>query len=105
MVNDRGTIKWTSMMMPEHINMLNQMWNEKEYKTKPIIDAQQLSEMNTKLQLAIHNNLTVRIKYYKNHDFHTMAGKLKSIDINNKQIVLQGKERICLTDILDVIIE
>jgi len=31
-VNDRGTKKWTAMMMPEHEEMLHQMWQEQEYK-------------------------------------------------------------------------
>ncbi|MFD1848886.1 YolD-like family protein [Oceanobacillus bengalensis] len=107
LVNDRGTKKWTAMMMPEHIHLLNQMWKEKEYKEKPNLDMQQLNEMNSKLQLAIHNNLTVEIKYYEAYDFHMIQGKLEKIDIVNKYIVLENSERkkILFDQIIDVMID
>ncbi|GIP64468.1 hypothetical protein J32TS6_30230 [Virgibacillus pantothenticus] len=41
MVNDRVTIKWTSIMLPEHVEMLEEVWKEQEYKEKPILDEQQ----------------------------------------------------------------
>ncbi|WP_419893407.1 YolD-like family protein [Oceanobacillus kimchii] len=41
-VNDRGTIKWTAMMLPEHAELLNQLKEKKNRKQKPILDEQQL---------------------------------------------------------------
>ncbi|MFC2947662.1 YolD-like family protein [Virgibacillus sediminis] len=87
-LNDRGTKKWTSLMMPEHIQLLNQMWKEKEYKEKPILDEQKMQDINAQLQLAIHNNLTVNIKNNANRDYETIAGKLLKIDSLDKQIQL-----------------
>ncbi|WP_040954083.1 YolD-like family protein [Virgibacillus sp. SK37] len=86
MVNDRGNIKWTSIMMPEHINLLKQMWEEKDHKKKPILDEQQVNEISLKLQLAISNDLNVSIDYYKQHDFHKINGKLIKIDLMRKYL-------------------
>ncbi|MFC2948128.1 YolD-like family protein [Virgibacillus sediminis] len=106
-VNDRGTKKWTSLMMPEHIQLLNQMWEEKEYKEKPILDEQKMQDINAQLQLAIHNNLTVNIKYYARHDYETVQGKLLKIDLLNKQIQLNDEDGtvIPLDCVLDIIID
>ncbi|MFC3040405.1 YolD-like family protein [Virgibacillus xinjiangensis] len=106
-LNDRGTKKWTSLMMPEHIQLLNKMWEEKEYKEKPILDEQKMQDINAQLQLAIHSNLTVNIKYYANHDYETIAGKLLKIDSLNKQIQLNDEDRtvIPLDSIMDIFID
>ncbi|MEC5424295.1 YolD-like family protein [Virgibacillus sp. C22-A2] len=107
MVNDRGNIKWTAMMMPEHINLLNQMWEEKEYKEKPLLDEQHMYEINMKLHLAISNNLNVFIEYYKDHDFHEINGKLKMIDSTQKYLQLDDENptEILMENILDVHID
>lgn len=28
-VNDRGTMKWTTMMLPEHVKLLKEMWSQR----------------------------------------------------------------------------
>ncbi|WP_066189359.1 YolD-like family protein [Amphibacillus sp. Q70] len=106
-MNERGTIKWTSLMLPEHVQMLNEWTEEDNWKTKPILDEQQIEENSMKLQLAIHNNLTVEIKHYKDRYFHMAKGKLYKIDIVNKYIKIDNEERtkINLNDLIDVAID
>ena len=38
MLKDRGTIKWTSLMLPEHVERLKNMWSETEKTAKPLLD-------------------------------------------------------------------
>lgn len=80
MVNDRGTIKWTTMMLPEHANLLREMWSQKEWKEKPILDEQLVNEINLKLQLALKDDLTIEIEYFKDHDYQKTKGKLLGVD-------------------------
>lgn len=80
MINDRGTIKWTSMMLPEHANMLKEMWSQKEWKEKPMLDEQLITEMNLKLQFALKDDLTIEIEYFKDHDYHKIKGKLLGVN-------------------------
>lgn len=97
MINDRGTIKWTSMMMPEHQNMLKEMWSQKEWKEKPMLDEHLINEINLTLQEALANDLTIEIEYFKNHDYHKMKGRLLGVNpllnyvrINDKEIPLDS---------------
>lgn len=90
-VNDRGGIKWTAMMMPEHIELLKQTWQEQERKQKPIIDEQKQEEINLKLQMAVKNELTIDLKYFLNHDFYKAKGKVVSIDRQNRYIKVAGQ--------------
>ncbi|GGB56944.1 hypothetical protein GCM10011409_38160 [Lentibacillus populi] len=103
MVNDRGTIKWTSIMMPEHIKLLNEMWDELERKDKPILDDQQKLDIDLKLQCAIKDDLTVEVKYFSDGDYLTAKDKLQMID--RKKIMLQDGKEIPLNDVLDVYID
>lgn len=103
MINDRGTIKWPSSMLPEHVEMLKQLREEESYKQKPLIDEQLMEENEIKLQLAIHNNSSVRIKYFHNHDFHTVKGKLRSVN-QDGTIIINDEERtkIKFNDVIEV---
>lgn len=103
-LKDRGTKKWTSLMLPEHIELLKDAFAEFEYKEKPILDEQQIIEINTQLKHALKANLAVEIKYYLDHDFYTSKGKLLNIDTFGGYLRLddENKEEIYLIDIVDV---
>lgn len=79
-MRDRGNIKWTSMMLPEHQELLNEMWRQKEWKEKPILDEHLLTEINVDLQMALQHDLTIEIEYFKDQDYHKIKGKLLGVD-------------------------
>ncbi|MFD2628770.1 YolD-like family protein [Oceanobacillus kapialis] len=90
-VNDRGTIKWTSMMMPEHIEILKQLNEQQDWKEKPIISDYQKEEMNLALQLALKDDLTIELEYFKNHDYHKIKGKLLGVDVLNQFVKIEDE--------------
>src|SRR5699024_4328863 len=108
-VNDRGTKKWTAMMMPEHEEMLQQMWKEQEYKQKPILDEQEQFELNTRLQLALQNDLTVEVEYYdhNSHDSRKIKGKLLLADTLANTLKFDNGENTAVSfdDVLEVLID
>ncbi|RDW16507.1 YolD-like family protein [Oceanobacillus arenosus] len=105
-MNDRGTKKWTSLMMPEHIGMLNEYWDSMDNKIKPILDEQQLDEIGIKLHEAITKDLEVEITYYGkgNHDYLSIKEKIYRIDYIDKYIKMDNFDRskIEFCDILDI---
>lgn len=103
-LHDRGTKKWTAMMLPEHIELLKKMWEEDDYKENPILDEQQIDEMELKLQCALHNNLTVEIKYYDKPHYCMARGKLKVINTRTGLLRL-GEKEIAIENVIDVYID
>lgn len=99
--NDRGTMKWTSIMLPEHIDALNKMWEEQAYKEMPVLDEQQIAENNMLLQEALEKDLQIRIKYFADHDYKFIEGYLLHIDILNKRLFIDDLE-IILHHIIEV---
>jgi|SRR5690625_1640563 len=101
-VNDRGAKKWTSIMLPEHVELLKQVIAEQDYKEKPILDDQQKAEFDMLLQCALHNNLTVEIQYFYNHDLHTVKDKLTMIDSMVGYLRLEKVDKLYFDDIIGV---
>ncbi|WP_337019877.1 YolD-like family protein [Oceanobacillus massiliensis] len=106
-MHDRGNIKWAAMMLPEHNELLKDFWKQQEYKEKPTLDEQQAGEINMKLQLAIHNDLTVRLTYFAAHDYKEITGKISKIDSIHGLITINADEPfiIRLADLLNVTID
>lgn len=97
-MQDRGTKKWTSLMLPEHQEMIQKLWAEDEYKEKPVLSEQQLEENEFILQEAIRDGSEIQIKYYNNHDFYFIRG---STIIENGNLVIK-EATIKLDDIIEI---
>ena len=91
-LNDRGNIKWTSMMLPEHVEKLKEMWREDERVEKGDLDEQQAAEIDFKLQLALKDDLTVGINYHNGFDYSFSKVKLLSIAHEKKTLYVVDQE-------------
>ncbi|QHE52944.1 YolD-like family protein [Pontibacillus sp. HMF3514] len=85
---DRGNIKWTSLMLPEHVQILKEMWKEDERVEKGVLEEDQAVEIDFKLQMAIKDDLTVKVKYH--NEFGFSYSKVKIISIDRNQMKLNG---------------
>ena len=85
-MRDRGTIKWTSLMLPEHVQMINEAFKEQERVEKPILDEQQIEENSFALQRAMKDGFSVEIKYHNGFEFVYLSAKIKGIDVNTKKV-------------------
>lgn len=79
MLRDRGTIKWTSLMLPEHVQILKDMWEEDKLKTPPQLDEQALQQLNDICLHAFENQQTVRIIQFKDGDFIDLEGVIERL--------------------------
>lgn len=98
-VNDRGTMKWTSLMLPEQVEMLRDLSDEMNRKDKPILDEQQIAENEFKLRGALDKKLSVKITYFVDHDYHEIKGHVNSI---RKNIIYIEETEILFGDIIEV---
>lgn len=103
MLKDRDNKKWQGLMLPEHVKMLKEVFEEVDHKERPILDEQQQMENSALLQSALHNDSAVEIKYFANHDFHYISGRILFIDVLGDSLHLE-EGRIKLSDVVEVII-
>lgn len=98
-INDRGTMKWVSLMLPEQIEGLRRLQEEQNRKEKSILDEQKIEENSFKLRGALQYKLELKITYFANHDFKSIEGSIQNI--NNKIIYINDDE-LNFDDIIEV---
>ncbi len=64
MHQDRGTIKWSSLMLPEHVEILQELWQEDRYQKKPTVDEQQMERNEHFIQEALAHQTYIQVTYY-----------------------------------------
>lgn len=103
-VCDRGTKKWVSLMLPEHVEMLEHVFVE--YKKKPVLDEQQMEEIDQTLKYALKTNVDIEMTYYNDGDYMTVRGRLAQIDQWRGYIVLLNEDgfTVSLSNIMNVAI-
>lgn len=80
MIRDRGNIKWTSMMLPEHVKLLRD-WSEADhYQEKRELDEQQLEQFNEIICMAMEEHAELVFTYYQEHFHHKCSGYVHYID-------------------------
>ncbi|UOQ94997.1 YolD-like family protein [Halobacillus shinanisalinarum] len=88
--HDRGTIKWTSLMLPEHVELIKRQWKEDQRVEKGIIDEQKAVEIDFILQRALHDGLTVNVKVHNGFDYEHI--RMKITYMNKLERKVFGKE-------------
>ncbi|WP_026689372.1 YolD-like family protein [Alteribacter aurantiacus] len=83
MFQDRGVIKWTSMMLPEHVRELKRLKEEYEKDTIPTLDPQTLEEWNLTLKSAQAKGLAVLVTYVKEDRKQSTIGVVRRFDRNH----------------------
>jgi len=107
---DRGNKKWTSLMLPEHVEMLRQFANEDYYKTpKPLLDPYQVQEIEEKIHYAMEYHYPVKFDVWYDGFVERVSGHIHYLDPIQKEIRLKNDkgniERIKFANIIDVIVE
>lgn len=101
-VHDRGTMKWVSLMLPEHVELLKNVFAERQ--EKPILDEQKRIELDQKLKYSLKHQIDIAITYFKHGEYVTLHGKIEQIDQWKGYIFLSNGEGdfIPLTAITDI---
>ncbi|QFT89607.1 YolD-like protein [Bacillus sp. THAF10] len=106
MIRDRGTIKWTSMMLPEHVKLLRDWTKEDTYETKPELDEQRLEELNDLFCDAMETGREVTITYFEKRRYHLFVGAVHHLDPLNERLHVVDKFGdagwLRVKDILDI---
>lgn len=87
MYKDRGTIKWTAMMLPEHVKELREWRHEVEDKRPNPLEEWELEELNEKLILAFEQQLTISVFTFEGQ-WHEEIGIIHKVDYERKLVFL-----------------
>ncbi|WGE40992.1 YolD-like family protein [Bacillus stercoris] len=86
MLRDRGTIKWTSMMLPEHLTQLKQDLIDVSKIEKPSLDDQQIEEMDILVSEALEFNKELKFKLFNNGFVENVIGRVHYINFDQQKL-------------------
>ncbi|AYK64085.1 YolD-like family protein [Bacillus subtilis] len=86
MLRDRGTIKWTSMMLPEHLTQLKQDLIDVSKIEKPSLDDQQIEEMDLLVSEALEFNKELKFKLFNNGFVENVNGRVHYINFEQQKL-------------------
>ncbi|GAB3805100.1 YolD-like family protein [Virgibacillus kimchii] len=91
MVQDRGNIKWTTLMLPEHAELLKELWEEDGKTHRPLLDPQEIESMNHELVKAFQQQCPITLSVYKNGNELDYSGKIKRMDKEKECVIIKGE--------------
>jgi len=100
---ERGSKKWTSLFLPEHLRMLREWIEEDNYTDKPDLNEIDFEAIQDDLQLAYSDQRELAIKVWKNREVYVYQGKIKEVDLRLRIIRLETQKepiRISFDDII-----
>lgn len=105
MIRDRGRIKWTAMMLPEHVELLRDWVAEDGYEQEKDLDEQQWERINSVLVEAIQLEKDVTITYFQNHRYEIISGRIQRWnELEQKLMIYDSSDQlhpICVKQIYD----
>lgn len=88
MIKDRGTIKWTAMMLPEHIQKIKQ-WKREAYAEAPrTLTEWELEDLQQTINQAFKQHKTVTITTWQEAKYVQWTGTITALD-ESQQLVLE----------------
>ncbi|QTD41403.1 YolD-like family protein [Sporosarcina sp. Te-1] len=104
-MKERGSIKWTSLMLPEHIAQLRD-WQEEDGRVeRPELTEWDLVALQEELELVSKRKCQTHIKTWRDGRIIHNRGTIEKIDVHNKAIILAepfGDLKIPIDDIISV---
>ncbi|WP_028393891.1 YolD-like family protein, partial [Bacillus cihuensis] len=89
MLKDRGTIKWTGLMLPEHVQSLKDALVDEHRIKQPILDEQELEAIEITICEAMEFNTPVTFKLFNNGFVQQLTGTTHYINHLKRQIIFQ----------------
>ena len=102
---DRGRIKWTAMMLTEHVQKLREWMDEDDYEERPLLGEFDLQLIQEEIELAYKSKCQVLIKIWSDGHLEKHRGIIEGIDFQLMMIALNVSpklERISVKDIVGV---
>ncbi|WP_425466284.1 YolD-like family protein [Niallia taxi] len=96
MIRDRGNIKWTAIMLPEHVAAVKQEVINLEKVKQPILDEDRLTEIEMLIHEAMEYNLLLEFKLFKKGYIDSIIGHTHFIDYIKKEFRVKDNNEIVI---------
>ncbi|MFJ8515305.1 YolD-like family protein [Lysinibacillus xylanilyticus] len=88
MLKDRGNMKWTAMMLPEHLVEIRKWKQEQFYDKKRDLTEWELEEIEQTIQRAFKLRKLVTLTLWDHNKLHDKTGLVTGMDPHQKELLL-----------------
>lgn len=89
MIRDRRNIKWTAMMLPEHLELIKK-FNESNNKVSPkILSEWELEDLQQTVNQALHYNISITLDVWEMDRYVRRSGIIRSVNDYNHSITFE----------------
>ena len=89
MIQDRGTMKWTALMLPEHVEKIKEWKQEVLAESPRELTSWELEDLQQTIDQAINEQLIIILKVWGVSKYVEWIGTIESIIPDTKELVLQ----------------
>jgi hypothetical protein len=102
-MEDRGTKKWTSIMMPEHTEMLADYWESLNDVEMPILSEDQLEDIQLTIVQSMETHQDVVITYHEQKRIRTVECTIRNVINSHIEIFTdEGVDFILFEQIMEI---
>ncbi|WP_397536971.1 YolD-like family protein [Rummeliibacillus pycnus] len=94
MIRDRGNIKWTAMMLPEHVQRLRTWQQETQQIAKPAFDEWTLQALEEELMQAYYGKKEVLLEVWHQRLSTQYRGVITKLKSEEKKICLYDAKQL-----------
>lgn len=94
MIKDRGNIKWTAMMLTEHVREIRAWYESDNDVEEPEYDEFSINALADDLNISYETQVNVRITYWVNKRTETFEGEIVELLPNEQAIKIKSKENV-----------
>ena len=104
-MNDRGIIKWQPFdSVISSSEIAREVQKEKNKITKPILSEEQKNIIENNILEAYHENISIKILYFKNNQLYKKNNKIIKIYPTNKKIIFDDYSYLYFNQIVNTTI-
>lgn len=94
MIRDRGTIKWTAMMLPEHVQKIRE-WKKEAYAEAPKeLTEWELEDLQQTIDQAIAQNKIITLTVWESIKYVQWTGTIQALNPNKQELTLETITKI-----------
>lgn len=91
MINDRGRIKWSPFLIPEHKKRIAQLYEAEDDIQQPVLDEQMLDTLQETISSAIECHYEVTITYHHGkRNKNNIFGLIRKVDPYKRMIIIDS---------------
>lgn len=104
-IRDRGTKKWTAMMLPEHVKELREWYAEDQYVGKPVFEDWELELIQEEIEVGVKSGNLVLVSIWRAGKTIVFQGTIDYLDVELRRIVLKtlrGMEFVAVDELVGI---